>query len=80
MKKRILSIILVLALCLTLMPVAAFAAESGTSTDPWRIGKTEDVDNVTAYIENGTLHIEGSGRVMPGAQKSPSQTQLSSAM
>lgn len=50
MKKRIGSLLLILALCFTLLPTAAFAAEAplfsggtGTQQDPWLITSQADL-------------------------------------
>ena len=65
MKKRITSLLLVLAMCFALMPTAAFAAEdegstmpaysggSGTQDDPWLISSVEDLQTLASTINDG---------------------------
>ena len=63
MKKRIGSLFLVLALCLSLMPMTVLAEEaatmpaysggSGTELDPWLISKVEDLKTLANTINNG---------------------------
>ena len=68
MKRRILSILLALALCLTLLPTAAWAADdvgSGGNADTGGSGDTNPSESVKvdswaeliAKIENGTSSI-----------------------
>ena len=65
MKKRIGSLLLILALCFTLLPTAAFAAEdeestmpaysggSGTQDNPWLISSVEDLQLLANTINDG---------------------------
>ena len=65
MKKRITSLLLVLAMCFAMLPTAAFAADdegskmpaysggSGTQDDPWRISSVEDLQLLANTINNG---------------------------
>ena len=64
MKKRIGSVLLALALCLSLLPTAALAADeigtmpaysggSGTKDDPWLISSVEDLQLLANTINNG---------------------------
>lgn len=65
MKKRIGSLLLILALCFTLLPTAAFAAEdeestmpaysggSGTQDNPWLISSVEDLQLLASTINDG---------------------------
>ena len=65
MKKRITSLLLVLAMCFALLPTAAFAADdegskmptysggSGTQDDPWLISSVEDLQTLASTINNG---------------------------
>ena len=65
MKKRITSLLLVLAMCFALLPTAAFAAEdegstmpaysggSGTQDDPWLISSVEDLQTLASTINDG---------------------------
>ena len=65
MKKRILSILLAALMIVSLLPTVALAEWSGTGTgtqsDPWKIGTTGNENTVTAYLDDGTLSIEGTG-------------------
>lgn len=64
MKKKLISLALVLVMVLSLLPVAAFAAwegeGNGSAATPWLIGKNTPSD-VTAYVDGTTLHIKGTG-------------------
>ena len=60
MKKRIGSLLLILALCFTLLPTAAFAAETpsfgggtGTQEDPWLITSQEDLIALAEFLNSG---------------------------
>ena len=60
MKKRIGSLLLILALCFTLLPTAAFAAETpsfgggtGTQEDPWLIASQEDLTALAEFLNSG---------------------------
>lgn len=63
MKKRILSCLMAMALCLTLLPTAALAEDatampaysggSGTKDDPWLISSVEDLQTLASTINNG---------------------------
>lgn len=60
MKKRIGSLLLILALCFTLLPTAAFAAEApsfgggtGTQKDPWLIASQEDLIALAEFLNSG---------------------------
>ena len=63
MKKRIGSLLLILALCLTLLPTAALAEDapamptygggSGTEDDPWLISSVEDLQLLANTINDG---------------------------
>ena len=63
MKKRILSLAMALALCLTLLPTAALAegatampayrGGNGTKDDPWLISSVEDLQTLASTINNG---------------------------
>ena len=65
MKKRITSLLLVLAMCFAMLPTAAFAADdegseipaysggSGTQDDPWLISSVEDLQLLANTINNG---------------------------
>ena len=60
MKKRLWSILLTLALCLTLLPTAAFAEETpsfgggtGTQEDPWLITSREDLIALAEFLNSG---------------------------
>ena len=65
MKKRITSLLLVLAMCFALLPTAAFAADdegstmpaysggSGTQDDPWLISSLEDLQTLASTINDG---------------------------
>ena len=61
MKKRIGSLLLILALCFTLLPTAAFAAETpsfggggtGTQKDPWLIASQEDLIALAEFLNSG---------------------------
>lgn len=63
MKKRILSFLLVLCLVVSMLPIAAFAA-NGTLNDPWVSG------SVKIYKDGSTLHVFGSGSMTDYAAKS----------
>ena len=62
MKKRILSCLMALALCLTLLPTAALAEDatampkynggSGTKDNPWLISSVEDLQTLASTINN----------------------------
>ena len=60
MKKRIGSLLLILALCFTLLPTAAFAAEAplfgggtGTQQDPWLITSQADLIALAEFLNSG---------------------------
>lgn len=63
MKKRILSCLMAMALCLTLLPTAALAEDAtampayrggnGTEDDPWLISSVEDLQTLASTINNG---------------------------
>ena len=60
MKKRIGSLLLILALCFTLLPTAAFAEEepsfgggTGTLEDPWLITSKEDLIALAVFLNSG---------------------------
>lgn len=65
MKKKIASLALVLALCLSLLPVTAFAEEdeairqptysggAGTQNDPWLISTVSDLQTLATTVNNG---------------------------
>ena len=65
MKKRITSLLLVLAMCFAMLPTAAFAAEnegstmpaysggSGTQDDPWLISSVKDLQLLANTINDG---------------------------
>ena len=65
MKKRITSLLLVLAMCFAMLPTAAFAADnegstmpaysggSGTQGNPWLISSVEDLQTLASTINNG---------------------------
>ena len=65
MKKRMTSLLLVLAMCFAMLPTAAFAAEdeestmpaysggSGTQDNPWLISSVEDLQLLANTINNG---------------------------
>ena len=60
MKKRIGSLLLILAVCFTLLPTAAFAAETpsfgggtGTQKDPWLIASQEDLIALAEFLNSG---------------------------
>lgn len=64
MKKKLLSLVTALALCLTLLPAPALAADvagSGTAEDPWLCGP-DGSGSVTAVLaDDGTLTVSGTG-------------------
>ena len=65
MKKRITSLLLVLAMCFAMLPTAAFAVDdeestmpaysggSGTQDNPWLISSVEDLQLLANTINNG---------------------------
>ena len=60
MKKRIGSLLLILALCFTLLPTAAFAEETpsfgggtGTQEDPWLIASQADLIALAEFLNSG---------------------------
>ena len=57
MKKRILSLLLVLCMVTALLPMGALAASEGTLDNPWTAG------SVKAYLDGSTLHVYGSGAI-----------------
>jgi len=71
MKKRIGSLLLILALCFTLLPTAAFAAEAplfsggtGTQQDPWLITSQADLIALAEFLNSGnaeTFDTEAAG-------------------
>jgi hypothetical protein len=71
MKKRIGSLLLILALCFTLLPTAAFAEEApsfgggtGTLEDPWLITSKEDLIALAVFLNSGkaeTFDTEATG-------------------
>ena len=71
MKKRIGSLLLILALCFTLLPTAAFAAETpsfgggtGTQEDPWLITSQADLIALAEFLNSGnaeTFDAENAG-------------------
>lgn len=65
MKRKLLSLALSFALCLTLLPGAALAADetapaygggSGTQDDPWIIATVEDITTLAATVNDGTYY------------------------
>lgn len=65
MKRKLLSLALSFALCLTLMPGAALAADetapaygggTGTQDDPWIIATVEDITTLAATVNDGTYY------------------------
>ena len=64
MKKKVLSILLALALCLSLLPTAALAEDatampkynggSGTEDDPWLISSAADLQLLANTINKGS--------------------------
>ncbi len=71
MKKRFGSLLLILALCFTLLPTAAFAEEApsfgggtGTQEDPWLITSKEDLIALAVFLNSGkaeTFDTEAAG-------------------
>ena len=71
MKKRIGSLLLILALCFTLLPTAAFAEEApsfgggtGTQEDPWLIASQADLIALAEFLNSGnaaTFDTENAG-------------------
>ena len=76
MKKRITSLLLVLAMCFAMLPTAAFAADdeestmpaysggSGTQKDPWLITSQEDLIALAGFLNSGnaeTFDTEAAG-------------------
>ena len=71
MKKRIGSLLLILALCFTLLPTAAFAAETpsfgggtGTQENPWLITSQADLIALAEFLNSGnaeTFDAENAG-------------------
>ena len=60
MKRRIFSVLIALALCLSLLPATALAEGAGTEADPWICGASGS--DVKAWLsDDGTLTISGSG-------------------
>ena len=65
MKKRITSLLLVLAMCFAMLPTAAFAADNegstmppysggtGTQDNPWLISSVEDLQTLASTINDG---------------------------
>ena len=79
MTKKLTALFLALVLCLSLCTVTAFAVVivgSGTIGDKWQIGKTAGTDNVTAYLDGTTLHIQGTGAMMNCANNGDNQPWL----
>ncbi len=82
MKKRIGSVLLALALCLSLLPTAALAAGetgtmpeygggNGTEDDPWQISSVKDLQTLANTINNGDAakfdaDCTGTGDEIPG--------------
>lgn len=65
MKRKLLSLALSFALCLTLLPGAALAADetapaygggTGTQDDPWIIATVEDITTLAATVNDGTYY------------------------
>lgn len=64
MKRKLLTIFTALALCLSLFPAPALAAEpDGPAENSWPCGKAGEENAVTAVLENGALTISGSGEM-----------------
>lgn len=65
MTKKLVGIVLAAIMVVSLLPTVALAEWSGTGTgtqsDPWKIGTTGNENTVTAYLDDGTLTIEGTG-------------------
>ena len=66
MKKRMLSFVLALALCLTLLPTAlaagsaSFSGGSGTAEDPYQISTAEDMFALADAVNRDNVSYEGS--------------------
>ena len=66
MKKRMLSFVLALALCLTLLPTAlaagnaSFSGGSGTAEDPYQISTAEDMFALAEAVNQDKVSYEGS--------------------
>ena len=66
MKKRMLSFVLALALCLTLLPTAlaagnaSFSGGSGTAEDPYQISTAEDMFALANAVNQDKVSYEGS--------------------
>ena len=63
MKKRILSLLVVLALCLGLLPISAMAAEggvpwsgAGTEADPYQVTTADDLKALAENVNSGTSY------------------------
>lgn len=76
MKKRILSCLMALALCLTLLPTAALAAEpEGTAQTPPAVEESTDPANGEAKQENQPAAPEQEGQSVEAKQESQSAEQ-----
>lgn len=64
MKKKLLIIFTTILLAITALTCNVFADGSGTSSDPWQIGTSGHESDVTAYLDDGTLYVEGSGAMV----------------
>ncbi len=67
MKRKLVSILLSIAMVVTMMPVMTSVASAetvagrGTASDPWQIGMGSMASEVKAYMSGGTLVITGRG-------------------
>ena len=76
MKKRVLSMFMALALCLTLLPTAALAAEpEGTAQTPPAVEESTDPANGEAKQENQPAAPEQEGQSVEAKQESQSAEQ-----
>ena len=65
-KKKILSMLLCMALCLTLLPTVTFAADErpaysggdGTKENPWLISSVEDLQTLQKTVNHNNLNKE----------------------
>ena len=63
MKKRIISLLLVMCMVCALLPMGAMAASTGTLDDPWTSGGAK------VYRDGSTLHVYGTGSMGDFAKK-----------
>lgn len=73
--KKIFSTLLMVFVFISAFAINIFAIEQdGTQANPWLVGPEWNESNVTAYIDSGTLYINGSGPIADFGSSAPWKT------